>query len=222
MTTSMATVPSHHCSQPQPARRPTRPETEAVSVNLLELLAGTDARMNPGQVVPLTQHHMPATKTHHNHAEPMPKQPWCDVRIPRQLCHRRRRPACFLGQNLAPQKHCHHHALDSVQMVRRKLVRQQRKRPLPLPALEPPYRNHSLSKRKKLYRRAPIRGNLPPAPPSAAQGTRLPNSRPPIDLLCNKCFFVFENRRKTVIVNKLDPSHPAPGRLPEADWDLPT
>jgi hypothetical protein len=81
---------------------------------------------------------------HHNNSEPISKQPRRDLAIPRQLINRRCDRAFTRRVNLAPKQHGHYHAFDGVPMIRRKLIRQQRKCPPSLPALKPRY-GHSLA-----------------------------------------------------------------------------
>lgn len=198
-------VPSHHRSQTLSTWRPPGSEASIVAVNLIKHLVDIVPRVNPGQIAPLFQDWMPATKTDHNHPKPIPKQPRRHTAIIMQILRRLRCLAFTIFVKFAPNHHRQNHAFDRVHMVRRKLVWQQRKRPHLLPTLKPRYRNLSLVVWKQIYYPAGIRTDLPPTSNPPAQRTHLRSYRPPVDFFLIKRFFVLPNRAEAVIVYKLDP-----------------
>ena len=209
MTLRLSTVPLNRGSQ----RRPTRAEPLHIARYFVQFFRGVVAGADFRQLNPSAQLWMRPTQSGDYHSQPIAKQPRRNPAISRQLFHRRSGTSVSGSMNLGPQYHRQNHAIHRVRVIRSKLVRKQRECPFHRPTLKSRYRNHPLAIWKQPHRAAHIWRNPTAAPPISAKRTLPPQNRLPVDFSHSKCFFVFEHRRKAVIVHKLDSLHPAPGRF---------
>jgi|GEM_PF-5912434 len=194
VTSRVAAVAPHHPAQLGNARRTPRPEASMIVVHLVQHLSGRVPRMNLGQIVPVAEHRVRTAKPHHYHPQPIPKQPRRHSTIIVQTPYSIRRFPLLLPVKLTPHKHRQNHALNRVQTIRRKLIRQQRKRPHLPPTLKPRYRYPTLPIRKQLYRSPVVRLDLPKTTSAPAQRTLLARYRPKVDFSICKRISVFEDR----------------------------